>query len=250
VIESPYVRGPRPGGEPGVLCIHGLSANPAEFDILTQYLQGSLEYSVLNGHCADPTDLLQFTRKDWYNTAMQDYLRMREKYEHIVLVGMSTGALIATALAAELSQEDEPLDGLVSICAPVYLRKLSDRIQLPFARPFAKKMVSMDSSHPDRNYTRVPVHAVIELYEGSKHVRQVAHQITVPTLIVANVDDPTVQEPRSSRKLLNLIPGAELLEFSMPYHNLVSPPEDSHGTPSIIADAIHRKWKYIYEKAA
>ena len=256
-MDSPHWRPARYDGEPGILCVHGLTANPAEFDAISPYLRGSLHFSVLNGHCETPEALLVATKEGWYETVKNDYLAMREQHKNVLLMGMSTGALLTTALAAELSREDEPLDGLVSIAAPLYLRNRA-HLLAPFLGPFDKKIVKMNSEHPERNYTKMPIHALRELIAGAKHVMQTAQEITVPTLIVASRYDPTVLEPKSSQTLLDKIPDAELLEFGVrdlswftsDYHNIVSPPDNSTTTPEIIAAAIMKKWAHLYTKAA
>jgi carboxylesterase len=55
----------------------------------------------LAGHCGSMEDLLQTDQYDWYNSVKITAERFREGLDHLFVVGLSMGALLALKLAAE-----------------------------------------------------------------------------------------------------------------------------------------------------
>ena len=114
-----------PGAEPffyrgdsaGCLLLHGLASSPDEVRWLGQYLaqRGRTVYGArLAGHGADYHDLARVRWRDWYGSALDGYHMLRAQCEQLVLVGHSTGGLLALHMAAAL-----PIDALVILSAPL-----------------------------------------------------------------------------------------------------------------------------------
>ena len=98
----------------GVLLIHGLTGTPAEMRLLGKGLnkQGFTVYGVqLAGHCADMQDLVNARWTDWLASAESGLMRFAEHVDHVVVGGLSMGALLSLAVA-----ERHP-DKVAGVCA-------------------------------------------------------------------------------------------------------------------------------------
>jgi len=203
-----------PGAEPyfhrasavGCLCLHGLTASPAEVRWLAVHLaqQGLTVHSPrLAGHGADYRDLSRVGWRDWYFSALDGYHILRQQCQQVFVAGLSMGGMLGLLLAASV-----PLDGLVAMAAPVVFR--SRRMVL--SRYF--KYVIRYSRQPDRSslpelireeqsrrgepvlgrvrYDDWSTHAVAELHALAQVVRSQLPQVTVPLLLIYSKADLTV----------------------------------------------------------
>lgn len=108
-----------PGGNVGVLLIHGLGGTPVEMRYLAQGLSRAgitVCCPLLKGHGG--SDLLLSTARwpDWVASARSAYDRLAETCDTIFVCGQSAGALVAIHLAAD---RNRPVAGLVC-CSPTF----------------------------------------------------------------------------------------------------------------------------------
>lgn len=98
----------------GVLLVHGLTGTPAEMRVLGKGLnkQGFTIYAVqLAGHCGTMQDLVDTRWPDWLASVASGLQRLRGHVDHVVVGGLSMGALLSLAVA-----EDHP-DQVAGVCA-------------------------------------------------------------------------------------------------------------------------------------
>lgn len=98
----------------GVLLVHGLTGTPAEMRVLARGLnkQGFTVYAVqLAGHCAGMDDLLHTRWTDWLASVEQGLLRLAGQVDHVVVGGLSMGALLSLAVA------EKHADKVAGVCA-------------------------------------------------------------------------------------------------------------------------------------
>ncbi len=93
-----------PGGQAGVLLIHGLTGTPNEMRIIAKGLNkaGFTVMSMqLAGHCGTEEDLCKTCWQDWYASVVEAAENLSKQVEHVFVAGLSMGALLALKLAAE-----------------------------------------------------------------------------------------------------------------------------------------------------
>ncbi|MEP6887074.1 MAG: alpha/beta fold hydrolase, partial [Nitrospirales bacterium] len=91
-----------------VYLIHGVTGTPAEMYPL---VRGMARYgwdvyaTTLPGHCTRLTDLVRTNEQDWLNHVQRQLAFARSRYEHVFVVGLSVGALIALQASTTVSVE-------------------------------------------------------------------------------------------------------------------------------------------------
>lgn len=92
------------GGPDCVLLVHGLTGTPQEMRLLGKGLNaaGFTVHGVqLAGHCGDVESLLRTGWHDWYGSVVDAAARLRARCGRLYVGGLSMGALLALALAAD-----------------------------------------------------------------------------------------------------------------------------------------------------
>ncbi len=92
------------GGRSGVLLIHGLTGTPLEMRLLGKGLAnaGFTVHGVqLPGHCGSAADLVATRWQDWYDGVERAAERLASRVDTLFVGGLSMGAVLALALAAE-----------------------------------------------------------------------------------------------------------------------------------------------------
>jgi len=91
-------------GEVAVLLIHGLTGTPTELRRVAMGLakEGCTVYvPTLAGHCGDNADLQATGWQDWYASARNTFVGIRQKHAQVFVGGLSMGAVMSMHLAAE-----------------------------------------------------------------------------------------------------------------------------------------------------
>lgn len=92
------------GGRDGILLIHGLTGTPMEMRLLGKGLAnaGFTVHGVqLPGHCGSAEDLIATRWQEWYAGVERAAEALRGKVDNLFVGGLSMGAVLALALAAE-----------------------------------------------------------------------------------------------------------------------------------------------------
>ncbi|WP_309864640.1 alpha/beta hydrolase [Desmospora profundinema] len=196
-----------PGGAIGILLIHGFTGTPSEMRPLGQYLKqrGYTVYCpLLPGHGTSPEEMVETAWPDWWQAVREAYQRLRkEKCERVVAVGLSMGG----ALALNLAREEE-LDGIVSLCAPVWLKDKRTLIVdvVRWVIPYLKRRRTKPAHIEEYlvPYDRTPLKSVSSLKRLIRHVCKGLHEVKAPALIIQAEKDETVF-PRSASYIYNTI---------------------------------------------
>lgn len=191
-----------------MLCLHGLSASPAEVAWLGQHLanQGHTVYGPRQaGHGTDVRFQQRARWEDWYLTALDGVHLLRAQCDRVFVAGLSMGGLVTLLLGATV-----PLDGLIVMAAPLDLPTLQNTLRyvrwIKHVRPFV--YAGDTSDLPDHirqeqrrrgeplrgrvRYDTWATQAVEELGELMQAVDARLSFVTAPTLLIYSEGDRTV----------------------------------------------------------
>lgn len=192
------------GSDVSALLLHGLTGTPYEMRYLGRQLaaRGIRTLGVkLAGHAGTPTELGASNHRNWYESVVRGFERLREFHDPIVVVGLSMGAVLAARLAAD--QGDE-IVGLVMLAPAFFLTTRAwtmTRIIRHFGRwPYNVYLQNTNGSdihdaaarriHP--TMTLMPLSAPLNLYDLSSIVRPMLAKIRQPTLAIHSRQDHTI----------------------------------------------------------
>ncbi|PUU88259.1 MAG: esterase/lipase [Halanaerobium sp.] len=110
--------------------IHGYTGSPTDFNGLPEYLNSNLDVNVkvmlLRGHGRTVQALDNIGLKDFINQIEAELKSDLEKYEEVILGGVSFGAQMALHFASKF-----PVDGVFNVCLPYkhhFTKKLDKKL--------------------------------------------------------------------------------------------------------------------------
>ncbi|MCX7779789.1 MAG: alpha/beta fold hydrolase [Negativicutes bacterium] len=184
-----------PGGEHGVLAVHGFTGSPAEMRLLADYLH-RLGYTVLGprlcGHGTSAKEMAATAWTHWYSAVEDGYHYLRSFCQEVSVVGLSMGGLLALKLANEY-----PVAKVVAIAAPIYIKDRRLPL-LPLYRLFrsyvvkVRKRFDVDPIY-SIGYDETPLSSLASLLELIKHVARQLPGITAPALVIQSRAEHTVR---------------------------------------------------------
>jgi carboxylesterase len=184
----------------GVLLVHGFTASPTEMLPLGKYLhkKGYTVHGIrLAGHGTNYRDMINFTWHDWHDSVMQGFLRLNEKFDLIIPIGISMGALLCLNLIKELPKTD--FQKLVMLAPPFALKSRLVAFT-PLLKFFVKYLYKGEESlnyfkkHNLYSYMYRPTESVIQLLRFIKYLELQQNRITVPTLILYGSKDEMISK--------------------------------------------------------
>lgn len=200
----------------GVLLIHGFSASPAEMKIIGKKLHGK-GYDVLGvrlpGHGTSPADLKDRNREEWLREVKLGLSALFHLCSEVFVIGNSMGAIlglmaisnnsidvagfVAIAPAFRIQDRRLPLAGYVDATQRIYQLFAELKSDWPYSlsRP----------ENPSINYSRIPYHALLELYQLTKESNQFVDKLEVPTLFIQSEGDHTV-DPEATYNCFEKVP--------------------------------------------
>ncbi len=205
------LRSPEPffysGGKTGILLIHGFTGTPSELRPMGEYLRdkGYTVYApLLAGHGTCPEEMEKTGWRDWWQSTLDAYNRLRKlDLDHLFVAGLSMGGVLSLLLAVE-----KPADGVISMCAPVWVR---DRraFLAGIAYPFYRYKPNGKHRDPDIDahlvpYDRTPIKSVGELNRLLRRLKRCLSKVEIPALVVQSLNDETIQ-PRSANHIYGRI---------------------------------------------
>ncbi|MFC4077524.1 alpha/beta hydrolase [Salinithrix halophila] len=220
------------GGRTGILLVHGFTGTPSEMRPLGDYLKkkGYTVYApLLAGHGTTPEEMVCTSWTDWWDSTLEGYERIKESgVDRIVVVGLSMGGSLSLNLA-----RTKPLAGVVSLCAPVWLRDKRAHLagMVHFVKPYMKRGGGKPL-HIEEHlvpYDRTPLKCVSSLCRLVRHVRTHLHEVRVPALVVQAEKDETVV-PKSASYIYESIasPDKEIRWFKKSSHIITLDREREH----------------------
>jgi carboxylesterase len=189
------------GGATGCLLIHGFTGAPAEMRGMGEYLrQRGLTVSgpLLAGHGVTVEALAETKWQDWFASVESAYEDLASSCDHIFVVGLSLGALLAVHLATQ-----HEVAGVVLLSPATWLRDWR-MLLVPLARRFAKYVPNEanDRRHGDLkdpeahrrlwSYDLYPVEAAHQLLILQRMVRTELVELQAPALIVFSTRDRSI----------------------------------------------------------
>jgi carboxylesterase len=191
-----------PGGNTGILLVHGFTGSPPEMSLIAEYLHGknlTVSAPLLPGHGTTPQDLNRMRWEDWVNHAEATLAEIRSKCETVFVGGLSLGSLIALHLATT----EHEIQGIV-VYSPAVMLRSSSGILIPIINHFVRLLPKsklqkddlFDSSARDQiwDYDQVPLVALGQLLEFGRKVRRNLSKVTCPLLVVYSTQDMTIHE--------------------------------------------------------
>ena len=100
------------GDSLGFLLIHGLGGTPLELKYVATGLARAghtVQCCQLPGHCGTEADLIASRWQDWSGAVAAAYADLRQHCEHVVVGGLSMGAILSLDLAAEAEVKPDAL---------------------------------------------------------------------------------------------------------------------------------------------
>ncbi|NQZ98591.1 MAG: alpha/beta fold hydrolase [Myxococcales bacterium] len=202
-----------PDSRDAALCLHGLTATPYEVRPVGEQLA---EHRIrafgpaAPGHNTSVEDLVATPHTAWLDAARQNCEVLRNRHDRVFAVGMSMGALVSLALAAE-----GLVDAVVSIGAPLRLgaavRRLVPGLKHVWKGP--KKKNGSDirdpvarARHP--GYPIMPLAAVHELIRLQVHVEAKLERLAAPILVAHGTHDKTAN-PADAREIFERVASQE-----------------------------------------
>ena len=234
-VGRPYLLRPlrlQPRG--GVVLTHGFLAAPLETRAMGEALcrAGYAVYGVrLAGHGTAPEDIATRSWEDWYGSVERGVAILETLTDRIALCGFSAGGCVSLIGASRMS---ERLSAVVSICAPLYVRRQMIRLvpSIVGINSFLHKMGAdrfrweYSENHPENlhiNYLRNPLTAANELVSVMAESERLLGTISIPALVIQASRDTTVH-PGSGPDIFEKLgsPHKELTIFERDRHGIVN----------------------------
>ena len=176
------------------------------FELIPKFLNdsGIKTYSVrLKGHGTAPIDLKNYSWFDWYESLQRGYCALSNVCSKIIIIGFSTGGLLALLSASQKKSISSKVSAVVSINSALKLRdikskmipginlwnELLEKFNLEKGR---MEFVDDNPENPQINYSRNYIKGVYELEKLMSLCDDNLHKILCPTLVIQSKNDPVV----------------------------------------------------------
>ncbi|WP_037288966.1 alpha/beta hydrolase [Saccharibacillus sacchari] len=174
------------------LLIHGFTGGVHEMEPLADFLKKKgfdVSTFTLSGHGGSRKEMQDAGNREWIASAEEQLKLLLSKYDRVHLIGFSTGALIATRLAAFYKERIASITLLSAPVFPLHPPAIARTLMQP-------RMVGRYI----RNFFAVPARATREFYRIVDESLEWYEEAKSPALIVQGAKDHLVK-PRSSAYL-------------------------------------------------
>lgn len=186
-----------PGGDHGVLLIHGFTGSAAHMRLIGEELnaQGFTVQGInLPGHATHMMDMANYTWEDWLHAAKEAFISLKENCRYASVAGLSMGGVLTLLLAEQME---------VTAAAPISAPMAVQNKLLFLARPasaFVKTIMWGDDSHRAKmmnmdyhcGYAGFPTRSGADLNRLIRMARRDLHAVTCPVLAVQSHGDETI----------------------------------------------------------
>jgi esterase/lipase len=219
-------------GKTGIMLVHGFLSSPAQMQTLAEHLNAR-GHTVLTaripGHGTSAWDLHATEATTWLPAMRRQYQILSARVDKVVVMGFSTGGMLALRLAAT---NPDKLAGVAGIAAPWVITERHLNLvpwvdRLNRATQFLTggavyPLITYPASMP-MNYGFAPVSAVTGLLNQVKMMQSELPQLGVPTLLLQAEDDPLVA-PESAEHIKAAIEKApvRLAYVAAKEHNILT----------------------------
>ncbi len=194
-----------PGGEPGVLLIHGFLTAPGEMRMLGDYLAAAGMTVLglrLRGHGTQPEDLAGVHWPDWVLDVQQGMASLRRHCARIDLVGLSLGGALALYVAAHDSVERIvacSTPGGTGLQSCVFAGARTAARWIHFLPKIGSDVRDPAARRAHFTYRRIPLAAVAELPLLLRAMQADLPQVRAPALLVQARRDQMVPRRTPTR---------------------------------------------------
>lgn len=199
VLQNPHLEGESffwPGGEVGIILIHGFTATTAEVRPTALALKRAgytVSGPLLPGHGGKPAEANRYTWQDWAKTVDEATHQILDFCSQVFIGGESMGGLLALYQAAQTPQAAGVLCYAPAIRFRPRLVGPLTRALAPFMESKAKPQ-GIPSAADTRwqGYTVYPLKAMRQLLELQKIVRRRLPEVKQPLLLIQGRNDQSV----------------------------------------------------------
>jgi carboxylesterase len=198
-----------PGGQVGILLLHGYTATPVEVDWLARVLNDK-GYTVVcplfPGHGTKIEDLHRCRWEDWVNHADQEYQRLSSGCESVFVGGESLGGLIALFLAQKYSDIKGLLLYAPALVPQNHLAYLAGIFRF-FVKSLRKRRAGGSSPIVEQRwqgYELDSIPAAAQVVKLQHLVRRSLPKIIHPILIIQGQMDRTIR-PEGAEEIFNKV---------------------------------------------
>ena len=211
----------------GVLLLHGFTSHLRTVDGLVPYLESAgidYEMPILRGHGTRFQDLRGVKARDWYVDAEWALLKLWNRVDRVVVVGLSMGGLVTLELGM---RHPDKIAGVVSVGACLKfadplagLTGMISRIVRYWPSPEAFNDPSLSGN--SRNYKKFPTDAFGSLYQYSQDIAERLGDLHVPIRILQSKRDQVVA-PESANIIYEKIssPHREIVWYDQSGHEMM-----------------------------
>lgn len=206
-LQNPHFDpGPRfyPGGDIGILLLHGYTATAVEVSLLAEYLHTQGGYTVLcpllPGHGTKIDDLHKIKWENWADHAEQSYEQLSSACQFRFVGGTSLGGLLALYLASNHPEINGLLIYSPALIVNNRLAILSHVLKY-FVKTIPKFRKKIGESIVDerwQGYTSDSLPAVSQLLRLQRVVRENLSRIAQPILVCQGMRDETINPEGAS----------------------------------------------------
>ena len=169
-------------GQLGFLLMHGINETPGKMRDLAdalhkQYPNAIIYAPMMSGHGTLPGDMLSASYHDWVLMSHHAYQLLAAKVDHVVLVGFSTGAVLALELMQDNSADQ--VSGLILVAPAVSIKSW-----VPLSRWLRKLRPFVRRYHDDTaiKYNSVTFESAYQVMLLSRSLDW-KHLLEVPVLV-------------------------------------------------------------------
>ena len=173
----------------GILLVHGFAGTREEIKPLYDFLCDKgydVSVPLLAGHEGTLKELSMSKYKHWIDSVEEEYVKLSEKRESIIVIGFSMGGLVAVNLYQKYK-----FDGLITINTPVYywdVKRILKNLYSDFSA-YSKKYFQSSSNKP--------IPALLEFQKLLSKTKPLFKNIGCNALVIQTQDDDTVN-PKSA----------------------------------------------------
>ncbi|WP_088069824.1 alpha/beta hydrolase [Gottfriedia luciferensis] len=183
------------GGDRAVLLLHGFTGHSADVRMLGRFLekQGYTCHAPhYKGHGVPPDELVHTGPEDWWQDVMEAYQLLKDKgHQKIAAVGLSLGGVFALKLGYTV-----PLNGIVTMCSPMYIK--SEEVMYEGVLAYAKEFKKREGKSPEQievemeDFKKSPMNTLKALQGLIKEVRENVDTVYAPTFVVQSTVDEMI----------------------------------------------------------
>ncbi|MEH7401551.1 carboxylesterase [Gottfriedia acidiceleris] len=183
------------GGDRAVLLLHGFTGHSADVRMLGRFLekQGYTCHAPhYKGHGVPPDELVHTGPEDWWKDVMEAYQLLKDKgHQKIAAVGLSLGGVFALKLGYTV-----PLNGIVTMCSPMYIK--SEEIMYEGVLAYTREFKKREGKSPEQievemeEFKKTPMNTLKALQGLIKEVRENVDTVYAPTFVVQSTVDEMI----------------------------------------------------------